>query len=238
MTIKELWEKAQTENGTLTLAQFEALAKENNVKFADVTDGKYVSVNKYQDDLKAKDKEIENLNGTLKTRDTDLETLKTQLSEAGTDAEKLENLNTQLTNLQNKYDTDTKAYQAQLAKQGYEFAVREFAATKNFTSGAAKRDFINQMINRELKMSKDGKSIIGAEDFVTEYSADNSDAFVVENDNPPDNNLGGNQMQMSQQLPQFVAPTQGSNDNGNADPTGGFANAFHFATVRPMPESK
>lgn len=232
MTIKELWAKATAENGTLTLEQFEALAKENNAKFADVSDGKYVSVNKYNDDLKAKDTQIEGLNETIKTRDKDLTDLQTKLGEAGTDAEKLSELNNNLTSLQTKYDTDTKALQAQLAKQGYEFAVREFAATKNFTSGAAKRDFVNQMINANLKMSKDGKSIIGAEDFVTEYSTENGDAFVADTPDTPDEND-----QNQAPLPQFVAPTQGSNDT-QPDPTGGFANAFHFATVRPMPESK
>ena len=234
MTIKELWEKATTENGTLTLEQFEALAKENNAKFADVSDGKYVSVNKYNDDLKAKDTQIDGLNETLKTRDKDLTDLQTKLGEAGTDAEKLSELNTNLTALQTKYDTDTQALQAQLAKQGYEFAVREFAASKNFTSSAAKRDFVNQMINANLKMSKDGKSIIGAEDFVTEYSAENEDAFVVEN---PDNEEPEQQniQPLQGTLPQFVAPTQGA-DSSNQDPTGGFANAFHFTTVRPMPE--
>lgn len=234
MTIKELWEKATTENGTLTLDQFEELAKANNVKFADVTDGKYVSVNKYNDDLKAKDTQINGLNETIQTRDKDLAELQTKLGEAGTDAEKLSTLSTDLSALQTKYDTDTKALQEQLAKQGYEFAVREFAASKNFTSGAAKRDFVNQMINANLKMSKDGKSIIGADDFVAEYSAENEDAFIVET---PEDNSGDQQAdgQVPNILPQFVAPTQGA-DSNNQDPTGGFANAFHFTTVRPMPE--
>ena len=233
MTIKELWAKATTENGILTLEQFESLAKENNVKFIDANDGKYVSVNKYNDDLKAKDTEISGLTETIKTRDKDLAELQTKLGEAGTDEAKLNELNTNLSALQTKYDTDTKALQAQLAKQGYEFAVREFAATKNFTSGAAKRDFINQMIGRELKMSKDGKSIIGAEDFVNEYSTENADAFVVDNPEPKNDDLSNPQSQNI--LPQFVAPTQGA-DSNNPDPTGGFANAFHFTTVRPMPE--
>lgn len=237
MTIKELWGKATTENGVLTLEQFEALAKENNVKFADVTDGKYVSVNKYNDDLKAKDTQIEGLNKTIQTRDEDLSALQTKLGEAGTDANKLTELNNSLSELQTKYDTETQQLKDQLAKQNYEFMVREFAASKQFTSNAAKRDFINQMIDRGLKVSKDGKSIMGAEDFVTEYSGNNADAFVTESqpqgtpdDIPP-------AQPAAQQFPQFVAPTQGSNDT-NGDPTGGFANAFHFATVRPMPEAK
>ena len=233
MTIKELWAKATTENGTLTLEQFEALAKENNVKFADVTDGKYVSVNKYNDDLKSRDSQIEQLNATIKTRDTDLEKVQKQLEAAGTDASKISAISNDLTELQAKYDTDTKALQEQLAKQGYEFAVREFASTKNFTSNAARRDFINSMVDRGLQMSKDGKSIIGAEDFVTEYSADNADAFVVET--PPEEGPGAGS---GEQLPHLVGSTPGGATQPSDDITGGFANAFNFATVRPMPESK
>ena len=236
MTIKELWAKSANEDGTLTLEQFETLAKENKTKFIDVNDtthGGYVSLNKYNDDLKAKDTEIQGLNETIKTRDGDLQKLQTQLGEAGTDAEKLKTLSTDLESLQSKYETDTKALQAQLSKQNYEFAVREFAGTKQFTSNAAKRDFVNSMIERELKMSKDGKSIIGADDFVTEYTKDNADAFVVETEPEPEPD---NTVVNQGPLPQFVAPTQGSEQVQDA--TGGFANAFHFTTVRPVPENK
>lgn len=229
MTIKELWALSGSEDGALTLEQFEELAKENNVKFADVRSGDYVSVNKYNTDLKAKDTEIGGLNETIKQRDTDLQDLQTKLQEAGTDAEKLSTLSTDLSTLQSKYDTDTKALQEQLSNQRYEFAVREFAGTKDFSSNAAKRDFVNSMIARGLKMSKDGNSIIGAEDFVAEYSEENADAFITEADFAPEPEAGA-------PLPSFVAPTQGTADP-NPDPTGGFADAFHFATVRPVPEN-
>lgn len=226
MTLKELLEVAQGEDGTLTIEAIESAIAENKVKFVDINEGKYVSINKYNADLKAKDTEINGLNETLSTRDNDLQALQTQLQEAGTDAEKLSTLSTDLSTLQTKYDNDTKALQDQLAKQGYEFAVREFAGTKNFSSGAAKRDFINSMIAENLKMSKDGKSIMGAEDFVNSYMEDNQDAFMTEED------FGDPGMD---QLPMFVNPTQGTVDP-TPDPTGGFANAFHFTTVRPMPE--
>ena len=41
MNIKEIFDKA--ENGTLTFEQFEALAKDNKAKFADLSEGNYVS---------------------------------------------------------------------------------------------------------------------------------------------------------------------------------------------------
>lgn len=227
MTLKEVLEQAMQDDGTITVEAIEQVIADQNVKFADINEGKYVSVNKYNADLKAKDTEISGLNETLSTRDNDLQSLQAKLTEAGTDAEKLSTLSTDLSTLQSKYDSDTKALQEQLAKQGYEFAVREFAATKQFTSSAAKRDFINSMIAENLKMSKDGKSIMGAEDFVNTYLQDNEDAFVSQVE--PENDFE------SEPLPMFVNPTQGADDY-NLDPTGGFAEAFHFTTVRPVPD--
>lgn len=183
MNIKELFEKA--ENGVLTYEQFEAAAKECGAKFADLSSGSYVSKSKYDADLKAKDTQMESLNTqittlneTITTRDTDLAGLKTKLDEAGQDATKLAELNAQFTGLQSKYDADIKDYQNRMQQQAYEFAVREFANTKKFTSQAAKRDFTQAMIAKGLQM--DGNKLIGGEDFVSIYSADNADAFYVE----------------------------------------------------------
>ena len=152
MTIKEVFEKA--ENGTLTFEQFQEMTKD--AKFVDVKEGGYVSKNKYDADLAAKDTEINTLNETVATRDTDLQTLQTKLSEAGTDAEKLNSLSGEFESLKTKYEEDTKAYQQKLDKQAYEFAVKEYANSKEFSSSAAKRDFISSMINENLKMKKDG----------------------------------------------------------------------------------
>lgn len=219
MTIKEIFEKA--ENGTLTFDQFTQLA--GTAKFADLSEGNYVAKNKYTDDLQAKDTEIEGLKGTLATRDTDLKDLKKQLKEAGTDADKLSKLSGDLGDLQTKYDTDTKALQQKLEQQAYEFAVREFAGTKKFTSNAAKRDFILSMIAEGLKLDKDNSNIVGAEDFTTKYSANNSDAFVVET--PP----------VEPTKPQFVNSTQGG-DTKPSD-SNAFLKAFSFTGVRPLPSN-
>ena len=75
-----------------------------------------------------------------------------------------------------KYDKETKDYKEQLSKQAYEFAVKEFANGKTFSSKAAKRDFIQSMLSKNLQY-EDGR-IIGADDFVQMYSKDNADAFV------------------------------------------------------------
>lgn len=214
MKLKDLFDKA--ENGTLTYEQFKTAMETAKANFVDVAEGGYVSKHKYDDDIKARDTQITTLNDTITKRDTDLNDLKGKLKEAGTDATKLATLSTDFDNLQTKYDTDIKDYQTRLAKQAYEFAVKEYAGTKKFTSNAAKRDFVQAMIAKDLKLEND--TIIGADDFVKIYSTDNADAFVV--DNPtPDNK------------PKFTNPTPGA---GEIPPENGFIKAFNFTGVRSM----
>lgn len=202
MNIKEIFDKA--ENGTLTLEQFNQIAKDGGAKFTDLSEGNYVSKSKYDDDLKTKDTTITELNNTITQRDTDLEGLKTQLASAGTDATKLSELQGSFEQLQGKYDADIKEYQAKLANQRYEFAVKEFANGKKFTSNAAKRDFTNAMIGAKLNYDADKQMIMGADDFVKVYTQDNADAFVVEKPTEPE--------QPKPHFAQSTAPTQRTDD--------------------------
>ena len=176
MNLKDLFDKA--EGGVLTYDQFMALTQESKAKFVDLSEGKYVDKQKYDDDLSARDTRIKTLDDTLKTRDTDLGNLRTQLEAAGTDAEKLSKLTTDFTDLQSKYDKDTKAYEKQLKDQAYKYAVKEFTDKLNFTSQAAKRDFVKSMMEKNFTIEND--VIVGANDFVTAYTKDNADAFVKE----------------------------------------------------------
>lgn len=171
MNVKELFDKA--EGGTLTYEQFVAAAGE--AKFVDLKEGNYVSKNKYDNDIQTRDNQIADLNTTIQSRDTDLQALQDTLKDAG-DIEALKTASKELGELQKKYDKETKAYQTQLNQQAYEFAVKEFAGTKQFTSKAAQRDFTNAMIAKKLQF-EDGK-LIGAEDFVQMYAKDNDDAFA------------------------------------------------------------
>lgn len=212
MDVKTLFDNA--ENGTLTYEQFQEACKVNNANFTDLSEGNYVSKNKYDNEIATKDQQIATLNTTIGTRDTDLATLKSQLESAGTDKGELKKLNEQFSTLQNQYNQDMEKYKNQLASQSYEFAVKEFANTKKFTSNAAKRDFVASMINKNLQM--ENNKILGAEDFVAMYSAENSDAFVVENPQPA----------TPQPQPQFVAPAQG---NSQGQPSGF---QFNFTGVR------
>jgi hypothetical protein len=203
VNIKELFDNA--ENGTLTWDQFEASAKAGGAKFTDLSEGKYVSKSKYDDDVKSKDDSIAKLNETITARDTDLKNLKEQLASAGTDADKLSQLQSEFDALQGKYNADMEAYQQQLATQQYEFAVKEFANGKEFTSQAAKRDFIRSLISENLKMK--GDSIIGADDFAKSYAEENADAFVTKSEsNEANTSTNGSEANK----PQFVSTTPGA----------------------------
>jgi len=198
MTIKEIFDKG--ENGTLTYAQFEELAKD--AKFADLATGEYVSKKKYEDEVSSKESQISTLNDTISNRDKDLKALKEQLETAtkddGADKEALAKLTSDMASLQEKYNADMKAYKSQLAEQSYDFAVKEYANGLEFSSAAAKRDFIGQFKQAGLKM--DGDKILGADDFRAKYQENNPDAFPVVTPEPapaPDD----------KPAPKFVGPT-------------------------------
>ena len=218
MNLKDLFDKA--EGGVLSYDQFIAAAGAAKAKFVDLSEGNYVDKQKYTDDLAARDTRITALDETIKTRDADLVSLQDQLKNAGTDADKLAKLDTDFAELQKRYDKDTKAYQKQLQDQAYRFAVTEFANKQKFTSQAAKRDFVNSMLAKNLAV--DGDTIIGATDFVAAYTKDNADAFVTEEPS------GGADPE-PQPKPHFVDPTSPQNEpTGDTNPF-----TFNFVGVRP-----
>ena len=176
MTIEEIF--GQSEDGLLTFEEFEQLAKEGKCKFADLSEGEYISANKHSSEVENLKNQIQALNETLATRDEDLSSLQEQLKEAGDGYVEIDALNGALKDLQGKYEADVTAYKEQLKKQEYEFAAKEFANTKKFSSNAAKRDFTQSLIAKGLEM-KDGE-IVGVEDFAKTYSMENEDAFYTE----------------------------------------------------------
>lgn len=229
MNIKELFEKG--EEGKLTYEQFEALAKESGAKFKDLSDGQYVSKGKYETDLKSAqdsatslEEQIANLNSTITTRDADLADLQKKLEEAGADTQKLAELGQNFTDLQNKYEADVANYKAQMDRQAYEFAVREYANTQKFSSKAAKRDFTQAMLDKNLQM--EGSKLIGADDFVEIYAKENDDAFYKEPPKvEPPKAEPLKEEPKEEPVPTFVAPTQ-----GQSKPNDDFG--FNFSGVR------
>lgn len=115
----------------------------------------------------------------IATRDEDLKKLQKQIEEAGTDAEKLKTTIAELDSLKQTYESDKQKYEDELMKQKYEFAVKEKANSLKFTSNAAKKSFINDVIATGLKMKDD--TLLGFDDFVTKYKEEDAGVFVVEN---------------------------------------------------------
>ena len=227
--LKQFFEQA---GGSLTYEELEHAMKEAGSKFVDLTEGNYVAKNKYENEVQSLNSQIEALNGTIGTRDADLADLKSKLEAAGADSDKINSLTKDFEALQNKYNEDTKAYEDKLKKQSYEFAVKEFANQQQFSSKAAKKFFIQQMVNENLKM-KDGQ-ILGADDFVENYKQENSDSFYTDMDDYDfgDGDFDGEDDYTPDHTPQFVAPTPGGEPVHDA--TQAFTDAFHFTGVRPM----
>lgn len=208
--LKELFE-----SGALTWEQFTQAVSEKGYKLADLSTGNYVAKKKYEDEVGAKETSISDLQEQLKSRDKDLKDLKSQLSDGSKDNEtKISELTEQVTKLQSDYKNATADYEKRLSTQAYNFAVREYAGGKKFTSEAAKRDFINEMISANLTM-KDN-TIVGATDFETSYRANNADAFVVEE--PP-------KAPEDDKKPIFVQPTAPTPSTADENP---FLSAFGF----------
>lgn len=210
----------EVEGGKLGYDELKAACENAKIKLANLSTGDYVGKQKYADDINARDTRISTLEDTLATRDSDLAQVKEQLKDAGVNKEKLSSLTSQLEGLQSKYDADTKKLADDMMKQKKNYAVRDFANTKKFTSQAARRDFENYMLSKDFSLSDDG-TLMGGDDFVAEYSKDNADAFVVETNDTQEAKQSANP------LPQFVAPTPGNSNNSDK------SFKFKFTGVRP-----
>lgn len=197
---------------------FMKAVKDAGYKIADLSKGEYVSKNKYDDDLKNKDTEITNLTTQLGTRDNDLKKLQEQLSNSKNDADTVKNLNKQLNDLQANYDNAKTQYEKQIAEQQMKFAVKEFANKQNFTSKAAKNQFIQSMLEKQLTL--DNGNLVGASDYLESYKSENADSFAVEE--PEDN----------KKKPQFTDKTK-TEKKEEENP---FIAAMHFTGVRKQPE--
>ena len=137
--------------------------------------------NKYDTDIKQRDADIKDLQGKLK--------------DAGTDTTKLADLQKELSELQETYNTEKSNYEKQLSKQAYEFAIKEKVAELKFSSNSAKKAFIADALKEEMKM-KDGQ-LQGFDDFLESYKKTDADAFLKEDtdnsgeDEPPNPQFSG-----------------------------------------------
>ncbi len=159
-----------------------------HVRFADLSEGGYVSVEKYNAQIESRENQIESLKGQIAQRDTDITGLNEKLTAAQADASKLGEAQTMISTLQTQYQQDKDAWDAERTKQARGFAVRERANALKFTSAAARREFISQANAQEFAM--DGDNLDGYDAFLAKYKEDNADSFVAEPADPADNGGG------------------------------------------------
>ena len=120
----------------------------------------------------------------IKKRDADLEDLQKKLKNAGVDAEKLKTLETDLSTLKKTYEESKGEYEKKLADQAYEFALKQKVDSLKFSSNSAKKAFIADAMKEEMKI-KDGE-LQGFDSFVKSYKENDAGAFIIEDPNKQD----------------------------------------------------
>lgn len=209
----------------MTYDQLATAIAEKKLNIVDLSTGGYVSRGKHEDNLRTLNEQIVQLQEQITQRDTDLASLRTSLEAAQADAGKLADAQQQLTNLQTQYATDKEKHEQQIARQRYEFAIRERANGLDFSSTAAKRAFIQEAIAKDFK--QDGETLLGYEEFVAKYRTDDPGAFKAATATPKEGE-GGDGSE-DKPVPQVVLPT-GTGDGGKG------ANPFKFSFHGVRPE--
>ena len=120
----------------------------------------------------------------IKKRDADLEDLQKKLKNAGVDSEKLKTLETDLATLKKTYEESKGEYEKKLADQAYEFALKRKVDGLKFSSNSAKKAFIADAMKEEMKI-KDGE-LQGFDSFVKSYKENDAGAFISEDPNKQD----------------------------------------------------
>lgn len=114
----------------------------------------------------------------IKSRDKELEDLKTQLGETEGDKESLADVQKKLTDLQETHKKDKEEWEKKLADQEYEYAVKDATRGLKFSSNSAKEQFTRKLVEQELKV-QDG-TLLGLDDFVNKYKEEDAGAFADE----------------------------------------------------------
>ena len=212
------------EGEALTYDQLAEKIRIGKLNVVNIADGSYISRDKYNTKVNDLTQQVTDLQGQITQRDTDMTDLQGKLTAAQADATKLTEVQNALSNLQTKYSADQQEWERKTQQQAYEFMVRERATGLNFSSAAARRDFIREANAKQFKV--DGETLLGYEDFLTKYKADNPGALVE--DNPDPKPAPG-----PKPAPTIVLP---NNQPQPAPEKSVFG--FHFNGVRPKPEEK
>jgi phage minor structural protein GP20 len=215
--------KALFGNGeALTYEQLVDKVNKNKLNIVNLADGSYVSKAKFDDRVSTLSQQIAGLQGQIAQRDQDIQGLNDKLTAAKADTTKLAEAQSTLATLQSQYETDRQTWEAKAKQQEYDFRIREKAGALNFSSPAAKRDFIREASSKEFKL--DGDTLLGYEDFLTKYKTENPGALIE--DKPADVPPADPQVPPA---PAIVLPKTQTPEPEKS------VFGFHFNGVRPKP---
>lgn len=171
--------------------------------------------------------ERDGLKASIVTRDKDISELKKQV--AGN-----EDLSGKLSDLQTKYDTDTKDLKQKIADQVFSRATDKFFADVKFTSDLAKKAAIADFKEQKLKFDETTDEFVGGKEWLEKMKAANPTAFVAEKEGESSGQSANN---AANGLPVFAAATgTGTQNNGNNGEKPSIF-SFNFSGVRPHSEN-
>jgi DNA-binding transcriptional MerR regulator len=176
--------------------------------------------------------ELQGTKDQLKQRDTDIAELKKQAGNS-------EELNKQLTTLQGKYDTDTKALETKLSDQSLDFATQKFFSDVPFASELARKAAVADFKTKGFKY--EGGKFIGADGYVAELKKSDPAAFKPEKDPEGDDPNKQKQPQGAQhQPPQFskqITNNQGADGNPSGKASFFSGGGLNFVRQPPQPNN-
>lgn len=166
--------------------------------------------------------------GQVAERDKDIEALRDEAKNNG-------DINQKLTDLQTKYDTDTKELQKKLDDQRTDHATERFFAGVEFTSSLAKNAAMADFRSKGFKLKEDG-TFEGTDTYLETLKKENPAAFKAEPKEEPKDEGKGNPTGNGQfYQPRFTHQmTNGGKGNGGDEKA--MPLNFHFVRNPPKQE--
>ena len=174
--------------------------------------------------------DTESLNNQISAKDTEITGMKEQLQQRDRDIKALQEgakdasaIQQQLTELQTRYNDDTKALNKKLQDQQAEFAMtratEKFFSGVEFSSTLAREAAMAQFKQKGFKL--DGDTFQGGKEWLDQLKKDQPEAFKAAD---PDPNGG-------KPKPKFTNPINPGGNGGDNNPF-----SFNFTPVREVPK--
>lgn len=142
--------------------------KLKHVRFVDLSEGGYISKEKFQ----ALKTQADGLDKQLKEASTEIQSYKEM---------DIEGIKKKTQEWENRYKADTEALQKQIEQQGYDFETERYIGNYKFSSDLARKAALSEL--REKKFQLQDGTFLGADDFMKQMKESNPAAFVDEKQN-------------------------------------------------------